>query len=243
MFGATKKPFIPAYSTMRCLCTLIIILCVTPLFAGDIVYFLNLGFSGDGDTFMFGQYGIQEEDSRPFAESYVVNVETNTFAPGGTARSVSDDAASLGQDGIGALFNLTHQQAELIGKYDIDHLKVGRLVYLLVNGDEPKQKIAFRDFNTGTAYTLTLSQSSRGSEDLPEAAYHIVLNTETSTGEKRSQTIGLPDYYRENVNSYAIKQVIVSPDEESVIIVVEKIFDNENGRYLRYMVETAPLYN
>jgi len=192
---------------------------------------------------MFGQYGIDEQSSRPYAENYLVDVKSNSFVPGGTAGSSADASASPGEDGLGALLNLLRGQAGIIDTYDIDHLETGRLVYVLINGNEPKQEIAFRDFNTGASYTLRLNQSSRGTAEAPEAAFHIILSTTTAAGETRSQSIGLPDYYRENVSSYVIKQAFISPDESSIIIVVAKIHDTENGRYLRYMVETAQLYN
>ena len=215
----------------------------TPLFGGDVAYFLNLGFSDDSSTFMFGQYGIDEESSKPYAESYIVDVADNDFVPGGTAQIMADQPAVPGQDGIGALFNLTRMQHEIAEEYEIDHLNMGRLVYLYINGSDPNREISFRDFNTGTRYTISLIQSVRGSEDEPEAAFHINLSAERSDGGREVRTIGLPNYFRENINNYNIKQVLLSPDERSVIIVVEKILDYEGGRYLRYMVETARLYN
>lgn len=213
------------------------------LSAGDIATFVNLGFSDDSSTFMFGQYGIDEETSKPFAESYVINVEENEYVPGGMAQVVADGPASVGQDGIGALFNLTGQQKNLIEEYEIDHLNMGRLVYLYINGSEPKRDITFRDFNTGKAYTISLVQSVRGTAESPEAAFHINLVAQSTDGSREARTIGLPNFYRSNLNNYNIKQVVLSPDERSVIIVVEKILDYEGGRYLRYMVETARLYN
>lgn len=225
------------------LCLFIVALCANPLLAGDIPYFLNLGFSENSSVFMFGQYGIDQESSNPYAESYIVDVKANTFVPDGTAQFVSDAGTFPGEDGLGALLNLLHQQTDSVSRYDINHLQRGRLVYLLVNGDEPKRSISFRDFNTGASYTLKLSQSSRGTKDAPEAAFHITLNKTAASGERGSQSIGLPDYYRKNVSSYIIKQVLISPDETSIIVVVEKVLDTENGRHLRYMVETAQLYN
>jgi predicted secreted protein len=237
------------FSRDRCIRNLALVALMTlifgaaPLFAGDVAFFLNLGFSRDSSVFMFGQYGIDEESSLPYAESYLVDVAENEFIPGGTAQILADTPAVPGQDGIGALFNLTRQQHEVAQQYEIDHLNMGRLVYLYINGSEPKREISFRDFNTGTRYTLSLVQSVRGSEDEPEAAFHINLNAEKTDGQREARTIGLPNYYRSDINNYNIKQVLLSPDETSVIIVVEKILDYDGGRYLRYMVETARLYD
>ncbi len=234
------------FRKIRCLIPVaiaLLLLTAAPLFAGDVAYFLNLGFSEDSSAFMFGQYGIDEETSYPYAESYIVDVAENEFVPGGTAQIIADSPAVPGQDGIGALFNLTRQQNEIVAEYRIDHLNMGRLVYLYINGSEPRRQIRFRDFNTGTRYTINLEQTVRGSESSPEAAFHINFASETSDGGREARTIGLPNFYRKNINNYNIKQVLLSPDGNSVIIVVEKILDYEGGRYLRYMVETARLNN
>ncbi len=213
-----------------------------PAVAGDVATFLNLGFSEDSKTFMFGQYGIDKETSFPYAESYIVDVEKNEFVARGTTRFMADTVAQPGQDGIGALFNLTGAQHEISDSYGIDHLLMGRLVYLYINGSEPKHEIQFRDFNTGKRYTISLIQSVRDGE-IPEAAFHINLNSEDKDGERHVRTMGLPNYYRKNINNYNIRQILLSPDEKSVIIVIEKMLDTEEGRYLRYMVETTHLYN
>ena len=234
------------FVSMKRQCTfyvLIFVLLAHSLAAGDIAYFVNLGFSADHDIFMFGQYGVDAESSKPYAESYIVDIQENNFVSGGVAQHTAGIPASPGQDGLGALFTLIGQQVNNIKKYSVDHLNVGRPVYLLVNGSEIKQEISFRDFNTGNAYTIKLRQSTRGVVDAPESAFHIILNATKPDGEQRSETVGRPDYYRENVSSYSIKQVIISPDENSVIIVVERILDYEGGRYLRYMIETTRLYD
>ncbi len=223
------------------LCISVFLLCAVPLCANDIAWFQNLGFSANGNYFMFGQYGISEENSKPYAESYIIDVGANKFIPGGAALSSHAGAALPGENGLGALFNLLHQQAGHIREYDIDHLLTGRLIYLLVNGNEPKSEINFRDFNTENSYTIRLIQNFRGTADASEAAFHIVLTQQTSDGNERSYTIGLPDFFRKNVSRYAIKQVLLSPDERSVIIVIEKISDSSTGIQLRYMVETAQL--
>ena len=43
-------------------------------FAGDVAQFVNLGFSADAKYFLFGQYGITEKDSLPWADTFIVDV-------------------------------------------------------------------------------------------------------------------------------------------------------------------------
>jgi predicted secreted protein len=220
-----------------------ILFTVSVLYGGDVASFLNLGFNPDSSVFMFGQYGIDEESSRPYAESYIVDVAANEFVPEGSAGIIADSPAQPGQDGLRALFSLIGRQQELIREYGLEHLQTGRLVYLYINGSEPKREISFRDFNSGYSYKINLNQDVRDGADGPEAAFHISLTATGPDGTREARTIGLPDYYRTDINNYNIKQVLLSPDEKSVIIVVEKILDSEEGRHVRYMVETARLYN
>jgi len=207
---------------------------------GDIAVFENLGFSADSGVFLFGQYGVESEDGVPFAEVFAVDVARNVFVPNGmfVSRLDSGRPLSLGQDGRGALYKLVGEASTVISEYDIDHLNNGRPIYILVDGDEPKSRIAFRDFNTSIRYELNLDQRSRGTGEDVQAAFGIRL-TVTHPDDRIDQiSIGRPDYYRDGVTQYQITQVLLSPDEDSIIIVVEKWY--ENGT-IRYMVETTPL--
>jgi predicted secreted protein len=53
--------------------------------------------------------------------------------------------------------------------------------------------------------------------------------------------VGRPSYYRDGINRYQIRQVVAAPDENSLVIVVERITDSSSGRHIRYMVETLTL--
>ena len=60
-------------------------------------------------------------------------------------------------------------------------------------------------------------------------------------GSSREYTVGLPDYYRAGVKRYRIKQVFYSPDEESLVFVLEKEELDGDGSDIRYMVETIKI--
>jgi predicted secreted protein len=212
--------------------------------AGDIAMFENLGFSRDAQLFLFGQYGIDARTSAPFAEVFAVDVSTNSFVSGGMLAtqtpSDSDEAEplSLGQDGRGALFHLVGEARDLIQRYDVNHLDNGRPIYILVDGDDPKERIAFRDFNTNTRYQFVLHQEQNTVEDSVEASFHIELTVTDSEDRTWTSTIGKPGYYRSDIQRYRITQVLLSPDEDAIVIVVEK--QTADGS-IRYMVETATL--
>ncbi|MFP4373874.1 MAG: DUF2259 domain-containing protein [Spirochaetaceae bacterium] len=209
------------------------------LCAGDVAKFVNLGFSEDAETFMFAQYGIDSESSTPFAELYAVDVERNVFQDDGVRRGRYDVDLVPGMDGSGALYTLLGESAEIVERYGINHLLPGRIVYLLVDGEEPKSNIDFRDFNTGNRYEIELIQSRRGDDENMSAAFHIELVVEFADGTTRERTVGLPDYYRENVGRYRISHIYLGPNEASLVFVVQKETQLESGTTVRYMVETT----
>ena len=209
------------------------------LFAGDIATFVNLGFSPDSRVIAFGQYGIERDTSRPFAELYIVDVHQNQFVANGVHTRVFDTPVRPGQDGSGALYTLMVEQAELLRNHQIDPLAQGRLVYLLVNGETPRTEINFRDFSDSTRYSVKISQQKRGQLPRIEAAFHLDVSVTPATGTSREFTVGLPGFFREGVSSYQIGQAYVSPDERSLVFVVERITDTPAGRTVRYMVETV----
>ncbi len=209
------------------------------LFAGDIATFVNLGFSQDSRIFMFGQYGIEHTASRPFAELYVVDVPENRFVRDGVRRTTFETTVSPGHDGSGALYSLLATNAEQLARHRIDPLKQGRLIYVLINEDSPKSEISFRDFSDGTRYHVRLRQNRRGEGANVSAAFHLLLRVTSSDDRTQEFTVGLPDFYREGVSSYQINQALLSPDERSLVFVIERITDTAAGRSVRFMVETV----
>ncbi|MFO8064955.1 MAG: DUF2259 domain-containing protein [Spirochaetota bacterium] len=211
----------------------------TYIHAGDVANFVNLGFSPESESFMFAQYGIDSDASEPFAELYAVDVAANEFESDGVKRSSYDVDLEPGMDGSGALFTLLGENASLVERYDIDHLNPGRIVYLLVDGEEPKDHIEFRDFNTGNRYEIDLDQSQRGEGEDVRAAFHIELEVDFANGTERELTIGRPDYFRDGVSRYRISHIYLGPNEESLVFVVQKETVEETGTVIRYMVETV----
>lgn len=220
---------------------LILIICAFPVFAGDVADYVNLGFSDNSEYFMFGLYGIDFKSSNPYAEIYAVDVSGNKFADEGVFTRVFDTDLQAGQDGSGALYNLLNENSSQLKEFGINHLNKGRIVYLLINGDEPKDNLEFRDFRNNGKYKVSLIQQQFGTEKEPSASFHIML-TMTDSGSKISvYTIGLPDYKRKDVLKYRIKQVMFAPDEKSLVFVVEKEVLDGSGPSIRYMVETVKL--
>jgi predicted secreted protein len=208
-------------------------------FAGDVATFVNLGFSSDSSIFMFAQYGIDGETSHPYAELYTVDVPENSFVRGGVHTRSFDVEPQPGQDGRGALYTVLEQQREQVSEYGVDHLQQGRLIYLLVNGEEPKSEISFRDFNTGNRFHVNLKQTAQGEGEDARASFHIQLSVNLADGGVEAHTVGRPGYQREGVLNYVIREIILAPDGRSLVFVVEKTEQAEEGSNIRYMVETV----
>ena len=189
---------------------------------------------------MFGSYGVSEDALGLFAEIHIVDVAGNRFVPNGSHRKEYDEVPDPGSDGFGAMLSLYRQTVEKTQTYGINHLKSGRLLYLLIDGQEPKPVLEFRDFQTGRKYRVELLQSSFGADKQVSASFHINLTVTTATGD-RYYTIGLPDYRREGVESYLIKRIFSSPDDSSLVFLVEKSVYAETGFDVRYMVESVKL--
>lgn len=211
------------------------------LYAGDIANFVNLGFSDDSRYLMFAQYGALDDSSKHYADIFGVDVNANTFVPNGVKTAVYDEALMPGQEGIGALFTLYSTSVSLAKQYKVNHMTTGRLLYLLIDGQEPKKRLEFRDFDTGRSYQIELFQTQFGDGRSVSASFHINLTIADANGNSRHYTVGLPSYRRDGVKKYRIQQIIYSPDEKSLVFIIEKEESAKNGINIRYMVETVSI--
>ena len=216
-------------------CVLFVCMGITA-WAGDVAVFVNLGFSTNSRNFMFAQYGLDVDGTKPFAELYTVDVSHNTFLPDGVKKKSFAVAIQPGQDGSGAFYTLLEDSTALVARYHINHLLPGRIVYLLIAGQEPRSHIEFRDFDTGNSYIIDLIQRAQTTGTNVGASFHIDLSAELKNGTKKKFTVGLPGFVREGVSAYRIRQVILSPDGQSLVFIVDKEYKSKN---VRYMVETV----
>ena len=207
-------------------------------FAGDVAQFVNLGFSSESRYFMFGQFGTVEQDSTPWAESYIVDMAANSFAPRGTRQFTSTQRVDPGASGIGALISVLDDGIAIKKQYHIDHLATGRLLYILVDGEQAADSLEFRDFQTGRSYKVGLTQSV-ATNGAVTSSFSIAVTVVEKDGKTRSLTLGDSSYRRFGVKAYHIKQIILAPDGGSLVFLVQKEQQDKNGVAIRYMVETA----
>jgi predicted secreted protein len=217
--------------------------CVSALWAGDSAVFVDLGFSPDGRTYMFGQHGVLSPSLRPWAELYIVDVATNRFVQNGRASFTQNTAIRAGQDGSGILHRLVSDNANLINRHNINFQNQGLPLYISreVNLPTHGERIEFRDFLSGNQYRAQLVPTIIGSGQNVSSRFQINLEVRSPNGQTRNYTVGTPNFVRQRIAQYNIKRVIIDSTGNSVIFVIEMRRVAENGFDIRYMVEAVRL--
>lgn len=208
------------------------------LSAGDIAEFQNLGFSDDSRYFAFSQYGVQEDTLFPFADLYVVDVAANRFVPQGVLRRTVEQLITPGANGSGAMHHLIREHDAILTEYGIKHTNKGRIVYARIDGEPSRDRLDFRDFETGNRFQVELIQSFSGDKADIKGRFHLDVRFVPESGSSRRFTVGLPEFDRPGVQNYRVHQAVLSPDDGSIVFVIEMQRYAEKGIDLRYMVET-----
>jgi predicted secreted protein len=211
---------------------------ICPLWAQDTAVFVDLGFSADGRTYMFGQYGVRSNTLRPWAELGVVNVSSNSYVPGGRINYLHDSPIAAGSDGAGALYRVIARNTALADRYNIGYLLQGRLLYVSLENSPGAETAEFRDFDRADSFRAVLTGSGYGSA--AGSSFFISLERRNNAGTLRTYTVGNPEIRRPGINFYRIRRVLAGPGSGSLIFVIE--MQNADGSAdIRYMVETLML--
>ncbi|MCL2609698.1 MAG: DUF2259 domain-containing protein [Treponema sp.] len=207
-------------------------------FAGDSATFVNLGFSADGDIYMFAQYGVSSGGFRPWADLFVVDVARNDFVSGGRQSYVHENPIVAGQSGAGAMHSLLARNAPLAERYGVVFPNQGQPLYVALVDDPAlaNRPIDFRDFESGIDYHASLAETVEGSGAAARSSFVINLRRTGGNGTE-TFTVGSPNVRRAGVLSYRIRQVLVSPAGNSMIFVIEMQRAAGDTHDIRYMVE------
>ncbi|MBN2873856.1 MAG: DUF2259 domain-containing protein, partial [Spirochaetales bacterium] len=128
-------------------------------FAGDVATLVNLGFSPNSAYFMFGFYGLDAENAKPYAELYIVDTKKNDFVKNGVFKGMYGAELKPGWDPAGGFYKLFSDAAPMARTYKIDHLAQGKLVYLLIDGSSGPDALSFKDFDTGAQWDVNLKET------------------------------------------------------------------------------------
>jgi predicted secreted protein len=224
------------------LMVLAVLVFLIPAAAGDIATFVNLGFSPDSSAFMFGQYGADSASGKPYAELYLVDTRKNDFVAKGSAKKVFDAALEPGQDCSGAFYSLFADNVGLAKTYKIDHLAPGRLLYVLLDGEEPPAALSFRDFKTEASYDVAIQKSvAEGKDGAFSSSFGLGVSVKDKEGVSKRVTAGNADLKRAGVKDYVIRRILVAPDGKTLVFVIEKRMTEKGDQSVRYMIETVKI--
>ena len=220
----------------------VLALLLSPLWAGDTAVFVDLGFSADGKTYMFGQYGVNPATLRPWAELCVVNVSTNNFVPGGRINYVHDSPVISGHDGSGALFRVIGRNAVLADRNNIGYLLQGYPLYVFIDNGSglENETIEFRDFEKADTFRAVLNASGYGSAS--GSSFFIGLEKRNRDGAVKMYSVGNAAIKRPGIASYRISKVLAAPQTSSLVFVIEmKKLNADGSADIRYMIEALKL--
>jgi len=222
---------------------IILLTSVSALWAGDTAVFVDLGFSSDGRTYMFGQYGVLSPSLRPWADLYIVDVVTNSFVQNGKISLTENAPIKAGQDGSGILHRLVSNNSSLTNRYGINFQNQGLPLYISRDERPPShgEKIDFRDFLSGKSYNAQLIPTITGSGQNVKSQFYINLEVSSPNGQFRTYKVGTPNFVRQGIVQYNIKKVLIDSNGNSVIFVIETMHATDNGHDVRYMVEAVRL--
>jgi predicted secreted protein len=222
---------------------IILLTSVSALWAGDSAVFVDLGFSPDGRMYMFGQYGVLSPSLRPWADLYIVDVVSNTFAPNGRVSVTENTPIKAGQDGSGILHRLVSNNSSLTNRYGINFQNQGLPLYISRDENPPPrgEKIDFRDFLSGKSYKAHLISTITGSGRNVRSQFYINLEVTSPNSQFRTYKVGSPNFARQGILQYNFKRVLIDSSGSSIIFVIEMMRATDNGYDVRYMVEAVRL--
>ena len=216
-------------------------------FAGDAAAFVDVGFSSDGKTYVFGEYGKTDKYFQAYAELYAVNVEKNDYVSGEVFRT-KPSSETVGFSGQEMYEALARRAEWKLSKYACTPVAPENILY--VREDETKdatEEIVFKDFEGSSAgneifYYVKMIPFSEGKGQNSHSSFFISHQNKDSSGKILSKNIvGSPDIKRKSVVGYKISRIVADVTGHSLVFIIEKTVMDESGSSIRYMVETIRL--
>lgn len=222
------------FFVLLCLSTIV---ATMTLYAGDVANFVNLGFSADGSKFAFGVHGVKDRTYQAYAQIYLIDAKTNDFLENGVFKT-SPTRATYALNSKTVFLDLQHRASPYLKKYGILQEKEGRPLYSQTEETREDNTLIFRDFETGTEYTVVLHSKN---VNTTESSFHITCDVITTNGSKRSYKVGHPEVVRKGTKSYSVKKIIIDGTASTLVFVVEKKEHEKGGDSVRYMVEVVKM--
>lgn len=222
---------------------LICLLTANIIFAGDAAVFDDIGFSQDGKTYIFGQYGKTDKTYKAWAEIYTVDVKKNDYVKGEVYKSnaKSSDESS----GKKNYENFKESLEWKLAKYNAKPANAKTLLFLReTEKKSPTDEIIFKDFESSSEsesiyFHIKLVPSYEGKGKNVMSKYYIdVKRLDQNNNVLSSWKIGTPDFKRKGITSYQIDKIFTDDSGKSLVFVIQKTLEDDKGTSIRYMVET-----
>ncbi|MCD2331833.1 DUF2259 domain-containing protein [Borreliella americana] len=200
------------------------------------IFFKNLGFSNNDRYFMFGEYGF--ENGHYYSAAYFVDVVKNNFANSGVHSKIFKEYIEYSDSYDKSLYELLKIINFKVKEFKINHLRRGREIYFYVNSEIPETDfLNFVDFKTGNEYQVFVNKDINSQE--LSSSFNIFLSIRyCNSFLEKHLIVGRGNYYRKNVIDYRIREIVLFPNEDGIVFVLEKIMLNSYGnKYKRFMVE------
>ena len=207
------------------------------VFAGDVSVFKDIGFSKDGNTYIFGTYGKTDKKFIPYAEIYTVDVAQNAFLPGKVFKLKDTSCNKTSKE---LYEELAAKKYSEIKQFECYEPLPEHVLYIM--DDESKKstdEIVFKSFEESDyTYSVKLHTVNYGGK----SSFYIDVKVFDNLGQQTMAfQAGNPQIKRANVTNYRIVKISTSKDRKSIVFVVEKTVEDETGVSIRYMVETKKL--
>lgn len=223
--------------------TLLALFCIVStafMYAGDVATFVDLGFSADGTRFVFGQYGTTDAEFRAYADVYCVDTVKNDFVPNGRFSTLPSPATS-GKDGRGVFAALQNEASPFFKKLGVDSALQGRALYVQAENGTRPDALEFRDFETGTEYSVAIHSLSEGEGASVKSSFYLVVEIKKAGAKTVRKQVGIPGYLREGVKAYRVRRILSDGTGKSVVFIIEKELYERKGSSVRFMAETLRL--
>lgn len=223
------------------------VLCAALLYAGDVAAFDDIGFSADGKTYVFGQYGITDKSFQGYAELYAVDIDSNEFVPSGYFKT-EPSSATAGKGGREVYDALLSRNSNWLSKWEA--APAGIMNTLFIRTDEAKEAtlpVTVNDYEHSEegnlcSYTFTLVPYVQGTGASAVSSFYINVEKKDADGNQLAKiTAGSPDVKRKGICGYAIEKIMCDEAGSRFVIVVAKYSEENSAPSVRYMVETFKL--
>lgn len=223
------------------------VLCAALLYAGDVAAFDDIGFSADGKTYIFGEYGVTDKTFQGYAELYAVDIDSNEFVSSGVFKTQAS-AATAGIGGREVYDALLAKNSSWLSNWKAAPAGIMNTLFMRI--DETKSAtdpIVVNDYEHSEegnlcSYTFTLVPYVQGTGASAVSSFYINVEKKDEAGNLIKKFVaGSPDVKRKGITGYAIEKVMCDEAGSRFVVVVAKISEDNSVPSVHYMVETFNL--